>query len=144
MIELRDIDQKNFNECIELKVSTGQTTYVAPNLMSIAQAKIMPDLEIKAVYSEETMVGFVMYGHDPDRDRHYLVRLMVGEEFQGQGFGRAATKSVIESLRKTDGCDSVYLCFVPGNIGAERLYESVGFERTGEMDEGEVEMRYVL
>ncbi len=62
-----DITQKNFSECIELKVSTGQTTYVAPNLMSIAQAKILPDLEVKAVYSGETMVGFVMFGLDPDR-----------------------------------------------------------------------------
>ncbi len=67
---------------------------------------------------------------------------MVGEKYQGEGFGRAATKAVIERLKDIDECESVYLCFVPGNIGAERLYESIGFERTGEMDEGEVEMKY--
>jgi hypothetical protein len=36
------------------------------------------------------------------------------------------------------------LSFVPENTGAEKLYKSVGFERTGELNEGEVVMRYVI
>jgi diamine N-acetyltransferase len=90
------------------------------------------------------MVGFVMYGLDTDDGRHYLVRLMVDEKHQGRGFGRSAALAVIEELRQTDGCDAVYLSFVPENTGAERLYQSIGFARTGEINEGEIVMRLAI
>ena len=73
-----------------------------------------------------------------------MVRLMVDARKQGRGIGRAATMKVLEELKSRGDCDSVYLSFVPGNEGAEALYSSVGFEKTGEIDDasGEILMRY--
>lgn len=143
-VELREITPKNFDECIRLSVSETQSGYVATNLMSIAQSKVFPDLNVRAIYDGEEMVGFVMFGFDQDENKHSLFRLMVDESKQGKGYGRAATRMVLEELRSEESCDSVYLSFVGGNISAERLYESIGFERTGEIDEqsGEIIMRY--
>jgi diamine N-acetyltransferase len=142
MIELKDITPQNFDECIGLETADDQKGFVAANLMSIAQAKVFPDLDAKSVYDGKAMVGFVMYGIDHDKNRHYLVRLMIDKKYQRNGYGRLATKAVIERLKNTEGCESVYLSFVDGNEAAEKLYKSVGFVRTGELDKGEIVMRY--
>lgn len=142
-IFLREINSENFQQCINLKVAEEQEKFVASNVKSIAQAKIYPTAVPLAIYNEDEMVGFVMYGFDTDDNHFYLGRLMVDEKFQGRGFGRAATLEVIERMRKIEECQEIYLSFVPENISAEKLYSSVGFEKTGKIsDDGEIVMRY--
>jgi diamine N-acetyltransferase len=46
----------------------------------------------RAVYAEETPVGFVMIGDEvgtPDYIPHYLWKLLIDERYQRQGFGTA-------------------------------------------------------
>ena len=143
-VSLRQITPENFDECINLKVAAGQENFVAPNVKSIAQSKVYPTMNISAVYDSDEMVGFVMFGFDPDDEKYYLVRLMVDEKHQGKGYGKAATLAVISQLKQTEGCGELYLSFVPENAGAERLYKSVGFERTGEISQGEIVMRFQM
>lgn len=143
-ITLREIDGNNFRAVVNLKVAAGQEKFVASNVMSIAQSKIYPTMNVRAVYAGDELVGFVMYGLDTDDGRYYLVRLMVDEKHQGKGYGKSATRAVIEELQRTDGCDAVYLSFVPENSYAERIYQKIGFERTGEISEGEIVMRYAI
>lgn len=143
-VSLREITPENFKECIRLKVAEDQKMFVAPNVTSIAQSKIYPTVEPFAVYNDDELVGFVMFGLDIEDDRYYLVRLMIDERFQGKGCGKAATLAVIEKMKRIEDCNEIYLSFVPENERAERLYKSVGFERTGEISEGEVVMRYII
>lgn len=143
-VSLREITPENFKECISLKVAEDQKMFVAPNVTSIAQSKIYPTVEPFAVYDDDELVGFVMFGLDIEDDRYYLVRLMIDESFQRKGYGRAATLAVIEKMKRNEDCNEIYLSFVPENKGAEKLYKSVGFERTGEISEGEVVMRYII
>jgi diamine N-acetyltransferase len=141
-VELREITPRNFDECVSLSVGESQKSFVAPNVRSIAQAKIYPTTEPMAVYAGDEMVGFVLFGLDEDDGRYYLVRLMIDARFQGRGFGRAATLAVLEKLRGNPECRAVHLSFVAGNTGAQALYESIGFLATGEIAEGEIVMRF--
>lgn len=144
-VRLEPITPQNFDECIDLKVSDAQTGFVASNLYSIAQTKVYPDMEPFAVYAGDQMVGFVMFGFSVNFKRYFLVRLMVDARFQGKGYGRAATLEVIEKMRRIEDCKEIYLSCVPENTNAERLYKSIGFERTGEINEGgEIVMRFVM
>jgi diamine N-acetyltransferase len=144
-VSLREITPENFKECVNLKVADSQASFVASNVMSIAQAKIYSTAQPLAVYADEKLVGFVMYGFDTDEQHFYLGRLMIDEKYQGKGFGKAATLEVIERMKKIEDCREIYLSFVPENTGAEKLYRSVGFERTGKTSEsGEVVMRFVI
>jgi diamine N-acetyltransferase len=143
-VSLREITPENFKECINLNVSEAQRTFVAPNLMSIAQSKIYPAVNPMAVYAGGKMVGFAMFGLDEDDGRYYLIRLMIDEKEQGKGYGRAAALAVIEKMRANPDCREFYLSFVPENTGAEALYKSIGFERNGEISEGEIVMRFEI
>jgi diamine N-acetyltransferase len=139
-IELRDITRDNFRKCIDLKVAEHQTRFVATNVMSIAQSKVMPELIPLGVYDGDELVGFVLHG--PDAGKWWLVRLMVGEAQQGKGYGKAAIRALVERLgHEAPEYRALYLSFVPGNERAERLYREMGFEPTGEVDEGEIVVR---
>lgn len=145
MISLREITPDNYKECVALKVAEDQKYFVAPNVASIAQSKVWPELIPLAVYNDDEMVGFTLHGKDRDDDKYWIARIMIDERFQGKGFGKAATLALLERLRGYEDCAEVFLSFVPGNKGAEKLYLNVGFENTGETDEdGEIIMRYDL
>lgn len=142
-ISLREIDKNNFRECVGLKVAGFREKFVAPNVMSLAQLKIYPAANALAVYAGDEMVGFVMYGYDEDDGHFYLGRLMIDEKHQGKGYGKAATLEIIERMKQLPECGDLFLSFVPENTGAEKLYSSVGFERTGKTSEsGEIIMRF--
>lgn len=143
-VSLREITPENFKECLELKVADDQKMFVAPNVKSIAISKIFPACLPFAIYENDQMVGFVMYGYDSKDGRFYLERLMIDERFQGKGYGRAATLEVIDRLKENKHCKEIYLSFVPENTNAEQLYKSVGFERTGEISQGEIVMRFKI
>ncbi|HEY0657149.1 MAG TPA: GNAT family N-acetyltransferase [Pyrinomonadaceae bacterium] len=141
-VSLREVDEYNFWQCINLKVADEQKNFVAPNVRSIAESKVFPYLVPQAIYADEELIGFALYGRDPESGNYWIVRLMIDEKFQGKGYGKAATLGLIEKIRRLPDSGDIYLSFVPGNAGAEKLYRSVGFERTGETDaDGEVIMR---
>lgn len=142
-LDLREVTSENFRECVNLKVADSQKTFVASNVMSIAQSKVSPYLIPLAVYNGDEMVGFTLHGKDPNDEKYYIVRLMIDEKFQGNGYGKQATLELIEIMGRYEDCDSVYLYVVPENLEAERLYANLGFKRTGKIDEddGEIEMK---
>jgi len=59
-----------------------------------------------------------------------MKRMFVYTEFQGKGIGRKLAESVIKEAR-TIGYSSMKLDTSIRQIEAQRLYESLGFERTG-------------
>jgi diamine N-acetyltransferase len=85
------------------------------------------------------VVGFALYGQDSVSERYYIVRLMIGGSFQGQGYGREAVRLLVAEIqaRNRRPC-GVYLSVAPDNTRAIALYEGLGFEASGEVDDGEV------
>ncbi len=66
---------------------------------------------------------------------------MIDRRHQGNGYGRAAMEQVIERLRANPECSCVQIGWQPENVAAGKLYESLGFRRTGQIIEGEVVAR---
>lgn len=135
--ELRPVTKKNFENIINLEVSEVQQRYVASNLYSIAESKIYPECIPLGIYNDDTPVGFLMYAFDYKHESYWVCRLMIDRYFQGKGFGKRAMQMVIEEIRKRPDCDHIKLSISPGNKSAELLYRSLGFEKTGEIVEGE-------
>jgi diamine N-acetyltransferase len=145
-ITLREITLDNWRECVRLKVADDQQGFVASNAVSLAQSKYEPESIPLAVYDGDTMVGFVMY-HPEEygiANLWFIERLMVGHQYQGKGYGRAAMNLLLQRLKATPGYTAILISFVPDNTAAERLYSSLGFEDTGEIEEGEIVYRLAL
>ena len=140
-ITLRDITNDNFRECIHLKVADDQKGFVASNMFSLAEAKADGVSNPYAVYADEQMVGFIMYDFEPKESRGYITRLMIDDQFQGNGYGRQAMTQVIDRLQAIDDCHEIQTSYAPANVASARLYESLGFAQTGEVNEGEIVVR---
>lgn len=143
-VAFRSVTRDNLRELVRLKVAEGQDDFVAPNLYSIAQAFVEPTWTPIGIYAGDEAVGFAMEGFDPDANRWWIVRFMIGAAHQGKGYGTAALAALVASMAERHGCREVYLSYVPGNDVAERMYAKAGFVPTGEVEDGEIVARRVL
>ncbi|HLA07391.1 MAG TPA: GNAT family N-acetyltransferase [Anaerolineales bacterium] len=92
------------------------------------------------VYEEGRPVGIILYGlnyADPDM-QELIMRLMVDEKFQGQGYGRFAMQAVLDIFRADENVKAVVISYLLENVGAKNLYASLGFVETGEVFHGEL------
>lgn len=129
----KEVDKNNWEECIELNVAPEQSYLVASNWYSLLQAKFGEDCYPLCIYNGDTMVGFIMYDRDPDTKRMEMSRLMIDERYQGKGYGKMAVSQLLELIREKYGCIKFYTSIEPNNTVAEKLYEGVGFLKTGEI-----------
>lgn len=142
MIQLKEVTPQNFEEIINLEVLPPQKDWVAPNVRSLAEAKVFPALVPLAVYAGAVPVGFGMYGLDKEDGEYWLCRLMIAAEHQGKGYGRQALEQLLARIRREPAYrGQVFLGVERENEGAVLLYQSMGFEFDGRVLEGERIMR---
>lgn len=145
MVELREITDKNIEECCSLTVGEKQQEYIASNQSSLETAKASPEIARPfAIYIDDRMVGFTMFAfdeeyEDPD-DRYWLWRFMIDEKLQGRGYGSLALKEIISYFQK-NGANNITLSTKESNKSALALYHKFGFRETGEMNDGEIVLR---
>jgi diamine N-acetyltransferase len=60
-VTLRPVTRENFEAITDLELLPHQEDYLASNSYSIAQASFYPHLKTRAIYADETLVGFMMY-----------------------------------------------------------------------------------
>lgn len=144
-ILLRKIDENNWEECIQLKVKKEQENFIVSNLYSIAEMQFLPGFESYGIYLNEIMIGFTMFGVDPDDGNYWIYRIMTDQKFQNQGFGKAALLKVIEEIEKKENrTNFIFIGYNPDNENAKRLYKSVGFVEMGIAPWGEMIVKYTI
>jgi len=169
MIKLKAISilDDQMPQCIALSVLPEQNNYVASNAISLAEAYDVNkareatgkgDVAVPyAVYANDTMVGFVMYGYFPtggdDEDNYtggtpcyYVWRLFIDKDYQGKGFGREVLRQVMEEI-KSKPCGDAEYCYSsyePENNASKTTFKSYGYEEDGRIIGGEAVARYKL
>ena len=145
LVTLRQITAETVRAVCALTAQPHQARFVAPNAVSLAQALFEPTAWYRAIYADETLVGFVMVDDDVASQAYSLWRFMIAGEHQGHGFGRRALELVVEYVRTRPGAAELRLSYVPGEGGPRDFYARFGFTETGDVDEdGEIIMRLPL
>ena len=144
MVNLRPVTTDNFWDVVSLEVSDDQENFVASNAISIAQSKVEPSFIPLAIYNDQTIVGFLMYGIDPEDGNYWIIRLMVDEKYQKNGYGKRAMEIIIDKIKEDKNHNKLIISTDPKNVVGLNLYKKLGFKSTGEiLDEEEVlELRY--
>ncbi|MCL2204063.1 MAG: GNAT family N-acetyltransferase, partial [Defluviitaleaceae bacterium] len=118
-----------------------QKNFVASNMYSLAQAWVFYNTAYPfAIYAGDEMVGFIMMGYHKPKGIYNIWRFMIDKRFQNKGYGKAALLLAVKYIREKYNASELYLSFEPENSTAEKLYNSIGFARTGEVDDGEIVM----
>ena len=142
-LTLKRVNRENLGDALAMRVAKEQSKFVAPTVVSMAQAAVIPEFLPHIAYDGDTPVGFVLWVlRDEDDGECWIPRLLVPAEQQGKGYGRAILREAIAAIRR-DRPDAarVYLSFEPENTVAQRLYESLDFVPDGRVEDGETVYR---
>lgn len=147
-VTLREVTRDNLDAVLALEVSPRQVgRFVATNAKSLAQAHFYPENAwFRAIYADETPVGFLMLWDEPAKPEYMLWRLMIDGRYQGRGYGRAAVQLLISHVRGRPGATALLTGAQPGEGSPIGFYEKLGFVLTGDVDDedGELIMRLEL
>lgn len=143
MIHLVDIDPGNWRT--GLHVAKEQAHYVADPAVILARAYAYRAQQSRAflICDEETPVGMGLYYEEPELDCYDFSQFFIDERHQGKGYGKAATKAILDAMRQEGKYPKVELCYIEGNETARKLYERFGFVQV-DRDEDEIIMRLLL
>lgn len=143
MLQLVDIGPGNWR--MDLKVAESQKNYVATSTVTLARAYAYRNQHSRAflICNDDTPVGMGLYHDCPQLNAYDLSQIFIDHRYQGRGYGRAATKLVLDALRQDGRYQKVVLCYIEGNEAARRLYEQLEFVEV-DRDEDEIVMELVL
>lgn len=143
-VTLREITTDNLRPICGLAVAPDQNQFVASNAVSIAEASFYDHAWFRAIYADDTPVGFVMLSLDFVKPEYYLWRFMIDARYQGRGFGERSLALVIDYVRSLPEARELLLSYVPNAGNPAPFYARLGFEETGQEVEGERVMRLSL
>ncbi len=152
-ITFRRITRHNYRQIINLKVKPYQKYLIASNAVSMADAYFYKEAWMRAVYSAETPVGFVMLADNSlkfkfikhFKPRLYIWRFMIADNYQNQGFGRKAMELIIQHVKSKFGADELITYTLPQNKDALEFYRNLGFKPTGrKLAIGDLELQLKL
>jgi len=147
-LRLKPVERDDVRPLINLKVTPDQDDFVAPNAQSLAQLHYETGGYAFALMDEDRYVGMIqvidLREHrylDPEEDANavYVWRLLIDQNEQQKGFGTGAMR-LIEEWAQSRGVPKMLIHAVPENAIALKLYEHLGYQRTGRLVDGEVEL----
>ena len=134
MLRLKEITKENLIPVTDLEMEDSQKGFVEDNLFSIAECYLYKEFIPKAIYDEDTLIGFVLYYFvEGDPDFVFLHRIMIDKHFQGKGYGVRSLEACVAAFKEefpSIGC--VELIHYPDNDRAAAVYERAGFQLTGD------------
>ncbi len=128
---LREINDANFCDIIDLSVSEEQAHLVLSNAVSIAQSKVQDKCIPLAVYSDDMPVGFLMYCVDRDDNEYWLYRLMIDQN-QRKGYAKAAINLLLQRIQTDKDWHRLLLGVDTSGVASVKLYQSRGFAFDGQ------------
>lgn len=143
MIQLMDITPENWR--VRLEVAKEQKTFVANSAVLLARAYAYRGQRSRAflICKDNTPVGMGLYHDCPELDSYDLSQVFIDERYQRCGYGKAATRLILDTLKQDGKYSKVILCYIEGNDAAKRLYEQFGFMEI-DRDEDEIIMERTL
>lgn len=142
-IYFKKIDETNESEVRRLSLRASQLDFIESIDQCLAEAEEHKEWRPVAIYNDELVVGFAMYGSFGSNRDTWIDRIMIDKNYQGQGYGRRAMKQLIQKVSTEYKVNVVYLSIVEENKAAYQLYNQLGFEYTNEKDpNGELIFKY--
>ena len=145
-LNYREITKKNIWKITDLSktLKPGQEKCVAPNVFSIAQGSVNPNAYYRAIYLDDTPIGFFMLFipdeasiKDPDEENDfYLWRFMIAGDYQNKHYGSKVLDHIVKMGKDLGFKELVTSCHM-GEISPYQFYLKYGFIDTGRVEDGE-------
>ena len=132
MVELREVTQENFYDCIAL--NRASNLYVGDAEAVLAEAYIFRESSTAyAICDGEVTVGLVIIMDRPEEknDSYSFTDLFIADNFQGKKYGNQAVEAIIRKFKEEKKRNRAELQVHNSNMTAKRIYEKHGFVKVG-------------
>lgn len=133
-LSFKKIDETNKQLVQKVTLKPSQIDFIETVDECLKEAEEFEEWRPIAIYLDETVVGFAMYGSFGPNRHTWIDRIIIDENYQGLGLGKQAMKGLIQKVSAEYEVDVLYLSIVPENKVAYALYTQLGFEYMNEKD----------
>ena len=140
-VTLRPVGRDNWRAVAHLSVTEQQREYVGVPAYYLALCCYDEIWNPLAVYLDDEVIGFLMWGVDPADQSCWLGGIFIDQRYQRRGHGRQAIQKAVDLLAQEHGCRNFALSYQPTNRIARELYRSLGFVETDEWEDDEIVAR---
>ncbi|MBN1971271.1 MAG: GNAT family N-acetyltransferase [Candidatus Delongbacteria bacterium] len=147
-INFQPVTRLNYEKLFRLKIRNDQKKFVPSILESLAYAYIKPwdeAFDPYIIFDNDKMIGFFYVSYTPDsEDNYWIGGFFIDRKYQGMGYGKDSFSAILKfipSIHKN--CKEISLTIEKNNEVARSLYESFGFNGSGEENrDGELIFRF--
>lgn len=145
-VHFKNIDDTNEYKVRNIKLKHGQEKFIETVDECLKEAETFHQWHPLAIYSDDEIIGFAMYGSFGLNKDTWIDRIMIDEKHQGKGYGKLAIMNLIDMVSKEYGVNVIYLSITEENRTAYNLYKNIGFEFMNERDpnNGELLFKYTI
>lgn len=145
-LQIHEVTRENWRAALHLAVHPEQQRFIADYApiaaLGLAKAYVRPGglfWTPYAIYSDGVMVEFCMLAHAADNtEAVWIYHFFIDYRHQGKGQGRSALcELIVLIMAQYPNCKQIRLSVHPENQRAQRLYTDLGFQSTGEQQDGE-------
>lgn len=143
MVELRDITEDNFQQCLKIHASVPDDSFVDSVMYSLAEAWVYGrDARPFAIYNDGTIIGFVsMYVGE---ENYQIINFLIDDAFQGKGLGTKAVKLCMEYLQNEFTVHRISAPVKLEHVAAQEFWKKQGFCLSDTVENGYVFMRNTI
>ena len=135
-LTIEPVTEQNRSIAEKLEVYPEQSGYIESVKDCMQEADQLDDWNPVCIIHNGTIVGFAMYGriHEEKYTRLWFDRLLIDKNYQGRGYAKKAMKIILQKMAEQYPHTDIFLSVYEENHVAISLYQSFGFQFTGELD----------
>jgi diamine N-acetyltransferase len=120
----------------ECQLTEEQKEMVSPLWFIIGRAYLNKDNYFPCIiYTlDDKPIGFISFSSWLGNSEAYSWSYFIDLKYQGKGYGKSAAELAIKILKKAAPYKSIKLATEKNNTKAHKLYSSLGFSKSSEMD----------
>lgn len=127
---------------VECELLPHQKDLVNPAGFSIGRAYLNPEANVPCIiWKKDVRIGYIVFRKWHDQSANSW-SYYIDKSHQGKGYGTTAAKLAVKVLKSVDPSAPVKLSIEQNNKHAQRLYTSIGFCHSGEMDGDDLVFAY--
>lgn len=141
-MEFKQINQSNYWDCISLTVKKSQEGFVADNKQSLVEAAYEQGLYPLGIYHNDSIIGFILYDYDETLPGWSMSRFMIGEQYQGKGYGKKAVIEFLDYFKARHAAEKIFISVSLENTAARNMFLDLDFKEIKEIEYNFLNQRF--
>lgn len=86
------------------------------------------------IYHNDSMIGFILYDYDETLPGWSMSRFMIGEQYQGKGYGKKAVIEFLDYFKTRHAAEKIFISVSLENTTARNMFLDLDFKEVKETE----------